>query len=126
MRKHHVYLFFAPHLACRAAPRKQQFTDFFNAWREPDRRVLAPWPASEELQSGTSTFKPFHCLRYLTLIEIIDKTFEDLLVNHNTLLQEFATHRGNEESQCQLLSEMHEEAVLRLVTLCLYLPLKRA
>ena len=103
------------HLACRAAPGKQLFTDFFNACRDPDRRVLAPWPASEELQTGTSTFKPFQCLRHLALIEMVDKTFTDLPHDHNTLLQELATHRANEESQCRVLSEMQEKAVLRLV-----------
>ena len=77
--------------------------------------MLAPWPASEELQAGTSTFKPFHCLRHLALIEMVDKTFTALPHDHNTLLQELATHRANEESQCQVLSEMQEAAVLRLV-----------
>ena len=82
------------HLAWRAAPRKQHIADFFNACRDPDRRALAPWPASEELQTGTSTFKPFHCLRHLALIEMVDKTFTDLPHDHNTLLQELATHTG--------------------------------
>ena len=100
------------HLACRASPGKQTFTDFFNACRDRDRRVLAPWPASEELQTGTLTLKPFQCLRHLALIEMVDKTFTDLPHDHNTLLQELATHRANEESQCQLLSEVQEEAVL--------------
>ena len=103
------------HLARRAAPKKQLYIDFFDACRDPDRRVLAPWPASEELQAGTSTFKPFHCLRHLALIEMVDKTFTDLPPDHNTLLQELATYRAAEESQCRLLSEMQEKAVLRLV-----------
>ena len=102
-------------LARRAAPKKQLYIDFFKACRDPDSRVLAPWPASEELQAGTSTFKPFHCLRHLALIEMVDKTFMDLPHDHNTLLQELATYRANEESQCQVLSEMQERAVLRLV-----------
>ena len=103
------------HLACRAAAGKQLYIDFFTACRDPDRQVLAPWPASEELQTGTSTFKPFHCLRHLALIEMVDKKFTDLPHDHNTLLQELATHRANEESQCRLLSEMQEKAVLRLL-----------
>ena len=102
------------HLARRAAPKKQLYIDF-NDCRDPDRRMLAPWPASEELQAGTSTFKPFHCLRHLALIEMVDKTFTDLPLDHNTLLQELATYRAAEESQCRLLSEMQEKAVLRLV-----------
>jgi hypothetical protein len=77
--------------------------------------VLAPWPASQELQAGTSTFKPFHSLLHLALIERIDKTITDLPPDHNTLMQELATHRANEDSQCQVLSEMQEAAVLRLV-----------
>ena len=46
---------------------------------------------------------------------MVDKTFTDLPHDHNTLLQELATHRANEESQCQVLSEMQEAAVLRLL-----------
>ena len=46
---------------------------------------------------------------------MVDKTFTDLPHDHNTLLQELATHRAKEESQCQVLSEMQEAAVLRLV-----------
>ena len=63
------------HLARRAVARKQLYIDFFTACRDPNRRVLAPWPASEELQAGTSTFKPFQCLRHLALIEMADKMF---------------------------------------------------
>ena len=103
------------HLARRPVARKQFYIDFFTACRDPNRRVLAPWPASEELQTGTSIFKPFHCLRHLALIEMVDKTFTDLPPDHNTLLQELATYRAAEESQCRLLSEMQEKAVLRLV-----------
>ena len=103
------------HLACRAAPRKQHITDFFNACRDPDKRALATWPASEELQTGTSTFKPFQCLRHLALIEIVDKTFTDLPHDHNTLLEELVTQRAAEKARYHLLSEMQEEAVLRLV-----------
>ena len=87
------------HLACRAAPGKQHVTNFFNACRDPDRCVLAP----------------FQCLRHLALIEMVDKMFTDLPHDHNSLLQELATHRANEKAQCELLSEMQEEAVLRLV-----------
>ena len=103
------------HLARRAVAGKQPYIDFFTACRDPHRRELAPWPTSEELQTGTSTFKPFHCLRHLALIEMVDKTFTDLPPDHNTLLQELATYRAAEESQCRLLSEMQEKAVLRLV-----------
>ena len=46
---------------------------------------------------------------------MVDKTFTGLPHDHNTLLQELATHRANEGSQCRVLSEMQEEAVLRLV-----------
>ena len=49
---------------------------------------------------------------------MVDKTFNDSPHDHTTLLQELATHRANEESQCRLLSEMQEEAVLRLVAYC--------
>ena len=65
--------------------------------------MLAPWPASEELQSGTSTFKPFVCLRHLALIEMVDKTFTDLRHEQNTLLQELATYRA------KVLSDMQEK-----------------
>ena len=109
------FLIDGTHLGRRASPKKQQYIDFFNACRDPNNCVLAPWPATEELQAGTSTFKPFHCLRHLALIEMVDKTFTALPHDHNTLLQELATCRATEESQCQLLTEMQEEAVLRLI-----------
>ena len=47
------------HLACREAPEKQLHMDFFDACRDPEIRSRAPWPASEEIQAGTSTLKPF-------------------------------------------------------------------
>ena len=68
-----------------------------------------------ELQVGTATFKPFQCLRYLALIEMTDKTFTSLPLDQDTLLQELATYRANEECQCLLVSEMQEAAVDRLV-----------
>ena len=57
----------------------------------------------------------FQCVRHLALIEMVHKTFTDLPHDHNTLLQELATHRANEESQCQVLGEMQEAAVQRLI-----------
>ena len=81
------FLIDGTHLGRRASPKKQQYIDFFNACRDPNNCVLAPWPATEELQAGTSTFKPFICLRHLALIEMVDKTFTDLPHDHNTLLQ---------------------------------------
>ena len=104
------------HPARRDAPKKHPCIDFFSACRDADKRKLAPWSASEELQVGTATFKPFHCLRYLALIEMTDKTFTALPLDQDTLLQELATYRANEECQCQVVSEMQEAAVLRLVT----------
>lgn len=103
------------HPARRDAPKKHPYMDFFSACRDPDKRKLAPWSASEELQVGTATFKPFQCLRYLALIEMTDKTFTSLPLDQDTLLQELATYRANEECQCQVVSEMQEAAVLRLV-----------
>ena len=49
------------------------------------------------------------------MIEIVDKTFTDLPHDHNTLLEELVTHRANEKARYHLLSEMQEEAVLRLI-----------
>ena len=46
---------------------------------------------------------------------MVDKTFTDLPHDYNSLLHELATQRAIEESQCKLLTEMQEEAVLRLV-----------
>ena len=54
-------------------------------------------------------------MRHLALIEIVEKTFTELPHDHDTLLREIATHREAEKVQCQVLSEMEEEAVLRLV-----------
>ena len=58
---------------------------------------------------------PFNKTRHLALIEIVDKTFTDLPHDHKTLLEELVTHRANEKMRCHLLTEMQEEAVLRLV-----------
>ncbi len=103
------------HPARRDAPKKHRYIDFFSACRDPDKRKLAPWSASEELEVGTATVKPFQCFRYLALIEMTDKTFTDLPLDQDTLLQELATYRANEECQCELVSEMQSAAVLRLV-----------
>ena len=46
---------------------------------------------------------------------MIDKTFTELRHDHNTLFQELVTYRTNEESQCQVLSEMEEKVVQRLL-----------
>jgi hypothetical protein len=103
------------HLAIKEQPEKQVYADFFTACRHPDKRVFAPWPSTEELQRGTSTFRPFVCFRHLALIEIVDKTFTELPHDHNILLQELTTYRTNEESECQVLNEMEEKAVQRLI-----------
>ena len=103
------------HLAIRTTLEKQRYTDFFTACRDPVKRKLAPWPATEELQSGTSAFKPFVCFRHLALIELVDNSFTDLPHDHKTLLQDLITCRTNEESQCRLQSEMIEKAVQRLI-----------
>ena len=49
------------------------------------------------------------------MIEIVDKTFTDLPHDHDALLEELLTHRADEKARYHLLSEMQEEAVLRLV-----------
>ena len=102
--------------ARRDAPKKHPCIDFFSACRDPDKRKIFPWSTSEEPEVGTATFKSFQCVRYLALIEMTDKTFTALPLDQDTLLQELATYRANEECQCQVVSEMQEAAVLRLVT----------
>ena len=103
------------HLAIKTEPERQQYIDFFTACRDLDKREFAPWPSTEELQSGTSAFKPFVCFRHLALIEMVDKTFTELPHDHITLLQDLTTYRTNEELQCQVLSELEEKAVQRLI-----------
>ena len=46
------FLIDGTHPGRRASPKKQQFIDFFNACRDPNNCVPAPWPADSPLLLG--------------------------------------------------------------------------
>ena len=52
----------------------------------------------------------------MALIELADKIVTDLPLDHGALLQEIGKCRASEQSECQVLSEMENAAVQRLMT----------
>ena len=89
--------------------------DFFAACRSPELRELAPFPKDLEPQCRLNNFAPFQCLRQLALIELVDKTLMDLPSTHVGLLIEVRRCRVSGDCQYQVLSEVHEAAVQRLI-----------
>ena len=103
------------HPADAATAQCRPYGDFFAACRCPKRRLLEPFPAFESHQSHSRRFVPHQCLRQLALIEMVDSEYIDLPLDDAALLCAIQDTRANEEHHCQVLSEVHEAAVRRLV-----------
>ena len=101
--------------ASRVDCKKRLFLDFFATCRSPEERVLAPFPKDLEQQCRSGNFAPYQCLRQLALIELVDQTLTDLPFAHDALLTEIRRCRAMEQSPYQVLSEVHEAAVQRLL-----------
>ena len=63
-------------------------------------------------------FAPHQCLRQLALIELPDKRYQDLPLDHEALLGLIREARASEVSHCEVLSEVKEAAVQRLIEYC--------
>ena len=96
-------------------PQKRLYLDFIDACRSPEKRLLEPFPERLDAQCRSGNFVPHQCLRHLAMIESVNKSYTDFPLLHDALLREVSRCRASEESQCQVLSEMHEAAVQRLI-----------
>ncbi len=110
-----AFLSGVPPPARAGGPRKQLYVDFFASCSSPERRALAPFPELLDGQRGFATFVPHQCLRQLALIELVDMSYTDLPLDHGSLLDEVRRVRAAEVSTCEVLSEVHEAAVQRLI-----------
>ena len=110
-----AFLSGVPPPARAAARRKQLYVDFFASCSSSERRALAPFPELLDGQRGFANFVPHQCLRQLALIELVDMSYTGLPLDHASLLAEVRRVRGGEVSTCQVLSEVHEAAVQRLL-----------
>ena len=88
--------------------------DFFAMCRSPEMRDLAPFPERLELQCRLQSFVPHQVVRQLALIELQNAEYCQLPLDHAALLDEVRQRRLREE-QCEVLSEVHEAAVQRLI-----------
>ena len=101
--------------AREGGPQRQLYDHFYASCRSPERRVLAPFPEHLDGQCRSGSFVPHQCLRQLALIELTESSYTDLPHDHGSLLGEVRRVRASEVSRCQVLSEVLEAAVERLV-----------
>ncbi len=60
-------------------------------------------------------WKPHMCLRQLALVELVDKEYQDLPLDHGALLSEARCCRALEECECEAFSGVKEAAAQRLI-----------
>ena len=75
---------------------------------------MEPFPTRLDSQCGLGRFKPYQCLEQLALIEGVDCQAEKIY-RHADLLDRVCNQRQKEACDCQVLTEMLESAVQRLV-----------
>ena len=98
-----------------AQPHRRSFIEFYSGCRSAKQRRYEPFQTSCEWQTSSGPFRPFQCLRLLTLIELVDRPFWKLPHDDNKLLSMLLAQRQQETCHCELLSEMLEAAVRRLI-----------
>ncbi len=103
------------HPAYTTGSQQRLYNDFFSACRSPQRRLLEPFSELLHNPCRSRNFKPHQCLRQLALIELKGTDYMNLPLRYDALLTLIENRRENEEHQCQVLSEMHEAAVQRLI-----------
>jgi len=96
--------------------RKRLYHDFYAGCRSPERRELQPFSTALHLQQQASPFKAYQCTRLMALIEITDVPFWQLPYSRDALLTRLRHQRQNETCDYQVLSEMIEQAIQRLVS----------
>jgi hypothetical protein len=100
-----------------ATPHRQRlYHDFYAGCRSPQRRELEPFSTAPHLQQQSGPFRPFQCARLMALIEITDVPFWQLPDAYDALLTRVRLQRQSETCDCQVLSEMVEQAIQRLVS----------
>ncbi len=100
-----------------SADKKMRHLDFFAMCRAPGTRDLAPFPEHLKGQCGIKVpmWKPRVCLRQLALIELVDKEYQDLPLDHEVLLSDARCCRALAECKCELFSGRKEAAAQRLI-----------
>jgi len=98
-----------------ACTQKRLYLDFYNGCRSPERRRREPFPENLRTQCGSRRFVPGQCLRQLALLELTDRRYEALPIDDDLLVTEVKIHRARETHQCEVLSELIEAAVQRLL-----------
>ena len=90
--------------------------DFFALRRAQETRDLAPFPERLDKQCAIKVpmWKPHTCLRQLALIELADKEYQDLSLDHAALLGEVRSCRALAECKFGAFGEVIEAAVQRL------------
>ena len=94
---------------------KRSFIEFYSGCRSVKHCRNEPFQTPCEWQTSSGPFRPFQCLRLLTLIELVDKPFWKLPHDDNSLISMVLAQRKRETCDCELLSEMLEAAVRRLI-----------
>ena len=95
--------------------RQRLFVDFYSGCRSAEQRGYEPFQTPCEWQTSSGLFRPFQCLRLLTLIELVDKPFWKLPHDDNRLLFMVLAQRQHESCDCEVLSGMLEAAERRLI-----------
>ena len=98
-----------------AQPHRRSFIEFYSGCRSAKQRRYEPFQTPCEWQTSSGLFRPFQCLRLLTLIELVDKPFWKLPHDDNKLLSMVLAKRQQESCDCEVLSEVLEAAVRRLI-----------
>ena len=98
-----------------AQPHRRSFIEFYSGCRSVNQRRIELFQAPCEWQTSSGPFRPFQCLRLLTLIELVDKPFWELPHDDDRLVSMVLAQREQERSDCDVLSEMLEAAVQRLI-----------
>ena len=98
-----------------AQPHRRSFIDFYSGCRSAEQRRYEPFQTSCEWQTSSGPYRPCQCFRLLALIELVDTPFWKLPHDHNRLLSMVLAQRQQESCDCEVVSEMLEAAVQRLI-----------
>ena len=98
-----------------AQTKRRIFVDFFAGCRSTEQRRFEPFTTSPHELTGCGQYTTWQCWRLLALIELVDTPFWKLPHDHGTLALKVQSQRQQEQCDCEVLSEMLEAAVQRLV-----------
>ena len=98
-----------------ALPHRRTFIEFYSACRSKEQRRYAPFQIACEWQTSSGPYRPFQCLRLLALIELVDTPFWKLPHDDSRLLSMVLARRPRESCDCEVLNDVVDAAVRRLV-----------